>query len=82
MSQLIFNPQEGLLAPDSAAVREAVAADWTASFVEEGAPLLNSDRTSPAGQLIDAESLEIERKNAALLYLTNQFNPKVADGRW
>lgn len=82
MSQLIFNPQEGLTAPSSADIRDAVAADWAAAFAEEGAPALNTDRTSPAGQLIDAETLEIERKNAALLYLANMFNPNVADGRW
>ena len=82
MSQLTFDPAKGLISPDTQSIRDAVAADWTAPFLEEGQPELNTEASSPAGQLIDAEVAEIERKNAALLHLSNMFNPKVADGRW
>lgn len=82
MSQLTFDPAQGLVSPDTQSIRKAVAADWTAPFLEEGQPELNTEASSPAGQLIDAEVAEIERKNSALLHLSNMFNPKVADGRW
>lgn len=82
MSQLIFDPALGLMSPDTEKIRAAVVADWTAPFMEEGQPELNTEVSSPAGQLIDAEVAEIERKNSALLHFSNMFNPKVAEGRW
>lgn len=81
-SQLIFDPTTGLTAPDTSAIREAVASDWVAAFAAPDAPPLDTEPTTPAGQLIDAEVAEIEAKNAAVLYLANQFNPKVNDGIW
>jgi len=63
-------------------IRDAVAADWVAAFLDPDLPPLNTEPTTPAGQLIDAEAAEIEAKNAALMYLANQFNPGVASGRW
>ena len=79
---LKFDPASGLSAPDSPEIRRSVAADWTEAFAEEGQPALDSDSSTPAGQLIDAEVAEIEAKNADTLFLANQFNPKVAEGRW
>ncbi len=79
---LIFDPSTGLKAPDTSEIRQSVVADWSAAFTEEGQPLLDTDPTSPAGQLIDAQTAEIEAKNADTLFLANQFNPKVAEGRW
>lgn len=81
-SQLIFDPQSGLSVPCTLDIREAVAGDWQRAFFDPDSPLLDVDPTTPAGQLIDALTAEIEAKNAELLYLANQFNPKVADGRW
>lgn len=81
-SGLIFDPLTGLYAPDSATIREGVAQDWADAFFDPDLPALDTEPTTPAGQLIDAEVAEIEAKNAELLYLSNQFNPKVADGRW
>lgn len=81
-SGLIFNPSTGLHSPDTSDIREGVAEDWTQAFFDPDLPALDTDPVTPAGQLIDAEVAEIEAKNAELLYLSNQFNPKVADGRW
>ena len=81
-SGLIFNPATGLVAPDTAQIREGVAEDWKRAFFDPDLPPLDTEPTTPAGQLIDAEVGEIEAKNAEVLYLSNQFNPRVADGRW
>lgn len=81
-SGLIFNPATGLYSPDTAEIREGVAQDWRQAFFDTDLPPLDTEPTTPAGQLIDAEVAEIEAKNAELLYLSNQFNPKVAEGRW
>ena len=81
-SGLSFNPSTGLHAPDTAEIRESVARDWTNAFFEPEQPPLDTEPTTPAGQLIDAEVAEIEAKNAELLYLSSMFNPKVSDGRW
>jgi uncharacterized phage protein gp47/JayE len=82
MSRLTFNPLTGLVAPETADIRAEVAADWEQAFSGEGLPPLNTEPPTPAGQLIDAEVGEIEAKNADVLYLANQFNPKIAEGRW
>ncbi|MDR1921526.1 MAG: baseplate J/gp47 family protein [Candidatus Adiutrix sp.] len=82
MSRLTFNPLTGLVAPETADIRAEVAADWERAFSGEGLPPLNTEPPTPAGQLIDAEVGEIEAKNADVLYLANQFNPRVAEGRW
>jgi hypothetical protein len=81
-SGLIFNPETGLISPDTADIRAGVAADWTAAFADPDQPPLNTEPTTPAGQLIDSETAVIEDKNAQVLYLANQFNPRVSEGRW
>ena len=81
-SGLIFNPGAGLYSPDTSEIREGVAADWAQAFYEPDQPPLDTEPSTPAGQLIDAEVAEIEAKNAELLFLSNQFNPRVAEGRW
>lgn len=79
---LVFNPAIGLDAPDTEVIREDVAQDWRNAFYEDGQPELDTDSSTPAGQLIDAETAEIEAKNADTLFLANQFNPRIAEGRW
>ena len=81
-SGLVFDPITGLVAPDTEVIRAAVAADWVKAFAAPDQPLLDTDATTPAGQLIDSETAIIEDKNAQILYLANMFNPAVADGRW
>jgi uncharacterized phage protein gp47/JayE len=81
-SGLIFDPAAGLSAPDTAEIRQGVAADWAQAFADPDLPPLDTEPTTPAGQLIDAETAEIEAMNAAVLFLANMFNPRVSEGRW
>lgn len=81
-SGLSFDPVTGLYAPDTPGIRDAVVQDWTQAFADPDQPPLDTEPTTPAGQLIDSETAIIEDKNAQVLYLANMFNPKVSDGRW
>lgn len=79
---LIFDPSVGLETPDTAQIYTGVTQDWTNAFFSPDLPPLDTEPTTPAGQLIDAEVAEIEAKNSEILYLSNMFNPNVAEGRW
>lgn len=79
---LRFDPETGLYADPTDAVRQDVRAAWKAAFAGEGLPPLDTDPATPAGQLIDGEVAEIAAKNAQILFLANMFNPGVAEGRW
>lgn len=79
---LSFNPETGITTPETSEIREALASRWRQAFFEDGVAPLDTDSSTPAGQLIDAETAEIEAKNAGFLFLANQFNPRTAEGRW
>lgn len=81
-SKLIFDPNTGLQAPDTADIRADVVTDWVRAFASPDLPALNTEPTSPAGQLVDSETAIIEDKNAQVLFLSNMFNPAVSDGVW
>lgn len=81
-TNLTFDPATGLVAPETTEIREAVAADWIGAFRENGCPDLEASPSTPAGQLIDAETAEIEAKNAQLLFLSSMFDPFTSVGRW
>ena len=75
------NPSIGLEAPDTSDIRKVVSDDWIAAFNEgNGAPVLDTEAATPAGQLVDAETSYIAQANAELLYLANQFDPRKAEG--
>lgn len=81
--QLQFDPSVGIVAPQVSEIREYVAAQFRAAFSSQGDQVaLNTDPTSPAGQLIDALTAEIAAKNDQIVLVSNQMNPKVASGRW
>ena len=83
MSQLSFDPNIGLVAPETADIREAVRQDWQEAFSDaSGSPQLDVESSTPAGQLIDAETAEIAAKNTELMWLASQFNPRIAEGRF
>ncbi|MGL4208295.1 MAG: baseplate J/gp47 family protein [Candidatus Adiutrix sp.] len=82
MFGLSFDPKVGLMAPDTAEIREKVIKSWLEAFAVEGLPPLNTAPSSPAGQLIDALTAEVEAATFNTLFLANQFNPKVAAGRF
>ena len=83
MALLNFDPRTGLVAPDTAAIRDAVAADWINAFnTGDGSPQLDTEAATPAGQCIDSETAYLAQANADLLFLANMFNPLVSEGVW
>ena len=79
---LDFDPKTGFSVSETSAIREDVAQDWVNAFKETGRPDLNTDPETPQGQLIDSQTAAIHQKDTELAYLSNQFNPKTASGRW
>ena len=83
MPLLSFNPETGMVAPDTAVLRDAVAANWESAFnTGDGSPTLDTEAATPAGQLVDAEAAYLAQVNAELLYLFSQLNPRTAEGVW
>ena len=83
MPLLSFDPLVGMVAPDTAVLRDAVAANWEAAFnTGDGSPTLDTEAATPAGQLVDAEAAYLAQVNAELLYLFAQHNPRTAEGVW
>ena len=78
---ITFDPDTGLSAQDTAAIRAAIVADWTTIFNDEDATL-NTSPESPAGQIIDSMAVLVTAKDSEVLEVANQFNPAVADGRF
>lgn len=70
--------ETGPVAPESAAVKAAVTADWQAAFDNQ----LNADDATPQGQLITSQTAIVQDKNAQLLHLVNQFDPSQAADRF
>lgn len=83
MPLLNFDPQVGMVAPDTAVLRDAVAANWEQAFnTGDGSPTLDTEAATPAGQLVDAEAAYLAQVNAELLYLFSQLNPRTSEGVW
>lgn len=82
MSQLVFNEETGVQPPETSAIREEITKDWTDSFLHPDSPTLNTESTSPAGQLIDSQTAIVEDKNAEIIFLSNMFDPAVSSGKW
>lgn len=79
---LHFDVKTGLYPDDVATVREAVRSDWVAAFRKDGQPELDTDPSTPAGQLVDSQTQHIVEKDGEVLFLGNQFNPLTAEGVW
>lgn len=78
---ITFNPQTGLVAEDTAIIRQRVAQEWKDAFnVSEDTPELNTEAETPAGQLVDGQTALIAEKDAEVLHLGNSFNPNTATG--
>ena len=83
MPLLNFDPAVGMTAPETAVLRDAVAANWEAAFnTGDGSPVLDTEAATPAGQLVDAEAAYLAQVNAELLYFFSQLNPRTAEGVW
>ena len=77
---LHFNPTTGLYPDDVSTVRETVRSDWVSAFQREGEPELDTDPSTPAGQLVDSQTAHIVEKDDEVLFLANQFNPLTSEG--
>ena len=83
MPLLSFDPTVGMTAPETAVLRDAVAANWESAFnTGDGSPTLDTEAATPAGQLVDAEAAYLAQVNAELLYMFSQHNPRTAEGVW
>lgn len=69
---------KGVIAPPTSEIKKDVQALFVKAFGEG----LNLDDSTPQGYLIGGITNIIANKNAAMLYLINQFNPSFARGIW
>lgn len=78
---ITFDPTTGLVAEDTAVIRQRVAQQWKDAFnVSPDTPELNTEAETPAGQLIDGQTALIAEKDAEILRMGNNFNPQTATG--
>lgn len=81
MSGPSFDPDNGVTLPTTKELREEVENGFQNAFrVRESDPVLNTDPTSPMGQVVDLMVGELEAKNAEIAFLANQLNPRTAQG--
>lgn len=81
MSGPSFDPDNGVTLPTTKELREEVENGFQNAFrVRESDPVLNTDPTSPMGQVVDLMVGELEAKNAEIAFLANQLNPRTARG--
>ncbi len=78
MSNIIFDPKTGLGVPDTASIYATVAAEWQNALGSN----LNTEPSTPQGQLITTQTAMIAAKNTELVKLAQQFNPLTAEGVW
>lgn len=83
MATLIFDPTTGITVPDTQETRTRIAQAWKNAFIAAGNEIeLNTEPVTPAGQLVDGETLEVQEKDGALLYLMGQLDPATNEGRF
>lgn len=81
MSDVKFDENAGVVLPGTQEIREAVASGFKEAFrTSPDDPELNTEPTSPMGQVVDLVTAEIEAKNSELAFITNMTNPKTARG--
>lgn len=74
---LIFH-DEGPTSPDPGEVRGRVVDMFKAIYGQD----LDVAPSTPQGQIIDSLTAIIADKNAQVLFLANQWNPELAEGKW
>ncbi len=77
---LTFDNKVGFEAQSVDDVRADVRQKWVDAFKSANLPPLNTDPSTPQGQLIDSQTASIVHKDSELLFIANQFNPLVASG--
>lgn len=78
---ITFDPDVGFSVDSTSVIRQSIVDDWTAIFDDENATL-NTSSESPAGQIIDSIAVLTTAKDSEFLYLANQFDPRVSEGRF
>jgi uncharacterized phage protein gp47/JayE len=80
---LTFDNKTGIVAEDTAIIRQRLAERWKAAFATSpNLPELDTENETPAGQLIDGETALSAQKDADLLFLARMFDPVTAEGMW
>ena len=79
---ITFDSKKGFDVTEITDLREQIATEWQNAFKENGKPLLNVDPETPQGQIIDAQVASVNQKDAEVLYLAQQFDPRTAEGRF
>ena len=81
MAQVIFNPETGVIIPETQEVREDLSEGvQQALTTNSNDPSPNTDPASPIGQVIDLFTAELEAKNSEVAFLANQLSPDTATG--
>lgn len=74
----VFSPA-GLSVPTEPQILAGVLADWVAAFAPSGRAL-NTELTTPQGQLAQSQAYMLSQLNAGLLQIINGVDPATADG--
>ena len=78
--KLEFNPQTGLIIPSGAEIRAIAAQRMKDAFYEIDAPELNTEPSTPAGQLVDILTAEVLSTYSYLAYYFAQLSPLTSEG--
>lgn len=68
----------GVIIPDTEDIYNKIADEWNAIFGGK----MQTDPSTPQGQMITSLVAEIDNKNRLLNYFINQINPKTNEGIW
>ena len=83
MASITFNSDSGIEIPETSDVRNDLATGFQNAFqINPDDPVLNTDPTSPFGQIIDLITAEIEAKNAELAFICNMNSVPLSTGRF
>lgn len=79
-AQLSFDAT-GIILPTTQEIRAAWVARFVSAFTQDDPEIvLNTEPSSPLGQIIDALVAELEAKNAEIAFLANMYSRKQASG--
>lgn len=79
---IVFDSSKGFDVTEITDLREQIATEWQNAFKENGKALLNTDPETPQGQIIDSQVASVHQKDAEVLYLAQQFDPRTASGHF
>lgn len=68
----------GVIQPDTSEIYTEVSTDWNLAFGGD----MQTEESTPQGQLITSLTTEIDNKNNNLVNIINQINPKTNSGIW